>query len=210
MLIGFAVNPSTPSYDTQMTHLLPGDDRASLSMNDPMCASAQEKGNQTQGYPMLTASWGDTVALRYRENGHITKATGDKATFGTVSVYGTLDARADDELVSIHHVWNANNTGGDQRGRLLHRQSFDDGACYEYNDTPLATARAAIGQPPHDEVDGESLACKVEIVLPTDSRQGQFYTLYWVWDWPSVGVSSVAPGTTKQQYYTTCIDIQIA
>lgn len=192
-----------------MTYLLPGNGRTALSTDDLVCMSVQEKGNQTEGYPALEASPGDIIALRYRENGHITQAPADKLTFGAVSVYGTVDPKANDKLAYIHHIWNANNTGGDQRGRLLRRQSFDDGMCYESDGSALSVARAAVGQPPHDVLDGSSLACKVEFTLPTDATRGKLYTVYWVWDWPSVGSSTVAPGITKQQYYTSCLDIQI-
>lgn len=203
------VNPSSPTYDTEMTYLLPGNERTTLSKDDLICKSAQEQGNQTNGYPALKASPGEVIALRYRENGHITKTTADKMTFGAVSVYGTVNSKPADQLSEIHHIWNANNTGGDQRGRLLVRQSFDDGACYELNDSALSMARAATGQPPHDALDGTGLACKVEFTLPIDVGKGGLYTVYWVWDWPSNGESTVAPGVTKEQYYTSCLDIQI-
>jgi hypothetical protein len=35
------------------------------------------------------------------------------------------------------------------------------------------------------------------------------YTLYWVWDWPSVGNVDGKGTVLKEQLYTTCIDIEI-
>ena len=128
-----------------MTHLLPYLPRTSFTDADLMCKSTQVFGNQSEVFPLLRVHAGDLVALRYRENGHITKSDSpedEKLTFGAVSVYGTRSAREDDKLTSIHHVWNANNTGGDLRGRLLHRQSFDDGSCYESNKSSLSAVRS--------------------------------------------------------------------
>lgn len=176
---------------------------------DAMCKTTQSIGNQSSSYPHLLARPGDQIALRYRENGHISKPVPEKPTFGSVSIYGTNDPRDSDTVVHIHHIWNANNTGGDLRGRLLQRQSFDDGSCYERNDSELSAVRAVAGQPPHDEIDGASLACKAVVTIPKDISSSTLYTLYWVWDWPSVGNVGGEGAILKEELYTTCIDIQI-
>ena len=95
-------------------------------------------------------------------------------------MYGTSDSRNSDAVVNIHHIWNANNTGGDLRGRLLQRQSFDDGSCYEKNESELSAIRAIAGQLPHDDIDSASLACKSVITIPGDVPSKSLYTLYWV------------------------------
>jgi hypothetical protein len=193
-----------------MTYLLPLSQRLSLTDMDKVCKSTQSLGNQSSNYPYLKVQPGDEIALRYRENGHISKPTPQKPTFGSVSVYGTGNPRDSDTVVDIHHVWNANNTGGDLRGRLLRRTSFDDGSCYEKNESELSAVRAIAGQPPHDEVDGASLACKTVVSIPGDVQTKTLYTLYWVWDWPSVGNMGGKGAILKEELYTTCIDIQIA
>jgi hypothetical protein len=192
-----------------MTHLLPLSQRLSLTNMDTICKTTQSAGNQSSSYPRRQARPGDQIALRYRENGHVTKPIPDKPTFGSVSVYATGDSRDSDTVVSIHHIWNANNTGGGLRGRLLQRQSFDDGSCYEKNKSELSTIRSIAGQPPHDEIDGVGLACKTVITIPRDVPPKTLYTLYWVWDWPSVGNVGGTGTVLKEELYTTCIDIQI-
>jgi hypothetical protein len=192
-----------------MTYLLPLSQRSSLTNVDTICKPTQSAGNQSSSYPHLQAQPGDQIALRYCENGHISKPIPEKPTFGSVSVYGTGDSRDSDAVVNIHHIWNANNTGGDLRGRLLQRQSFDDGSCYEKNESELSAIRAIAGQPPHDNVDGASLACKSVITIPGDVPSESMYTLYWVWDWPSVGNVDGKGTVLKEQLYTTCIDIEI-
>lgn len=203
------VDPSSSLYDDQMTYLLPLDQRVSLTDQDLICKSTQSLGSQSSNYPYLRARPGDEIALRYRENGYISKPILEKPSFGAVSVYGTGKPRESDTIVEIHHIWNANNTGGDQRGRLLWRQSFDDGSCYEKNESGLSAIREASGQPPHDEIDGASLACKVIVRIPDDVPTKTMYTLYWVWDWPSVGNVGGKEAVLKDELYTTCIDIQI-
>lgn len=192
-----------------MTYLLPLSQRSSLNNMDAMCKETQSIGNQSGSYPHLLAQPGDQIALRYRENGHISKPIPEKPTFGTISIYGTGDPRDSDTAVHIHHIWNANNTGGDLRGRLLQRQSFDDGSCYERNDSELSAIRAVTGQPPHDAIDGTSLACKAVVTIPRDISASTLYTLYWVWDWPSVGNEGGEGAILKEELYTTCIDMQI-
>lgn len=192
-----------------MTYLLPLSQRLSLTNADMICKSTQSLGNQSSNFPYLRAQPGDHIALRHRENGHISKPIPEKPTFGSVSVYGTCDSRDSDTVVDIHHVWNANNTGGDLRGRLLQRQSFDDGSCYENNESELSAIRAVAGQPPHDETDGTSLLCKTVVKIPRDVPTKTMYTLYWVWDWPSIGNVEGKGTILKEELYTTCIDIQI-
>lgn len=190
--------------DKEMTNLLPGDGRPQLTSVDPICKSSQASANQTNGFPRLQAGPGSIIALRYREGGHISKPVQEKLTLGSVSVYGTGTPVVDAAIESIHFKWTQKGTGGDRRGVLLHRSSFDDGVCYEHNGTPLSILRA-LHPLPHDDLDADSLLCKVQVTLPHTAARGSVYTMYWVWDWPS----SNPQGLAKQQVYTTCLDVDV-
>jgi hypothetical protein len=192
-----------------MTHRLPPSTSPFIEADDVLCAPSQIRGFQLEGYPALDAHEGSRISLRYTENGHITKPIPEKPTFGSVSVYGTASPFNNDTLRGIHHVWNRNGTGGDRRGVLLNRQSFDDGSCYEANDSYLSKARQLKHQRPHDGLDGANLACSVEVVLPGSIQKATGYTLYWVWDWPSIGESAETLYVKKDEVYTTCVDIGI-
>lgn len=190
-----------------MTYQLPPTDsgRTYLLPSDKMCKPTQTPLNTTDGYPCLKARPGDHVLLKYQENGHITLPAAEKPSTGTISVYGTQHSSSNDTLLAIHHVWNSNGTGG--RGVLLNRASFDDGSCYQANNGgDLSQYRASIAQPPHSTPEGLNLWCGIPIFLPTSLIIGQDYTLYWVWDWPTIGVNG---SVVKQQIYTTCMDITI-
>ncbi|KAK6431340.1 hypothetical protein LTR95_012499 [Oleoguttula sp. CCFEE 5521] len=199
---GYGVNKSP------LVIILPPAPNPFVSVTDLMCKTTQTVNNQTGAWPSLEVHPGDRVALRYRENGDISVPTPNKLTFGTLSVYGTANPIEGEVLSGVHHVWNRNATGGDRRGRLLARQSFDDGSCYTDDNSILSTSRAALGQPPHDDLDGQQLACRIEVDVPGDVPSASTYSLYWVWDWPTY--SAVGPGKVKDEMYTTCIDLYIA
>lgn len=114
--------PRSFSFDT-MTYLLPPDNRLGIPrilQTDLICKDTQRGVVEpSKNSPRLQANPGATIALRYQENGHITGTSAiTKLSTGSVSVYGTFNSLASDTLLSIHHVWNKNNTGGDLRGRL--------------------------------------------------------------------------------------------
>jgi len=44
-------------------------------------------------------------------------------------------------------------------------------------------------------------------MIPVDIPIGSTYSIYWVWDWPTIPGVDVAEG--KDEYYTTCSDIDI-
>ncbi|KAF1352481.1 hypothetical protein BDV97DRAFT_147587 [Delphinella strobiligena] len=180
-----------------------------ISPSDPICRCSQrEKGKTTSESPMLEATAEDTIALLYQENGHITGAPQIfKLSPGAVSVYGTLFSEPSDKLLDIHHVWNANQTGGDRRGVLLARMNFDDGSCFQVRNTSLSIFRQQIYHRPLLPIEGANLWCTNIVTLPSSLTSGDVYTLYWVWDWPSIGSN----GTLRTpEIYTTCIDIKIA
>jgi hypothetical protein len=207
---------SNPGFsDVQMTYLIPPDGRSTgneILPTDLMCMPSQQEQVQTDGSPRLQAAQGDSIALRYQENGHVTQPDnqpGKPANRGTVFVYGTTQPSSNDTLLGIHEVWNADQTGGDMRGVLLSTQNFDDGQCYQVNSSPITQQRQQ--QFPHtaDAVMGADLWCQQDIMLPTTAPSGQPYTLYWVWDWPTA--AGIDPGLPngKRELYTTCMDIDV-
>jgi hypothetical protein len=197
-----------------MTCLLPPNDRDTnvILPTDRICMDSQQQvDSQTEGSPALVATKGSKIALRYQENGHVTlpqNTPGKPPGSGTVSVYGTVSSDPEDSLLEIHNVWTTDGRGGDGRGRLLSRQSFDDGECYQINSGPISLDRQR--RFPHipDAIQGADLWCRNLLELPSDIEAGSFYTLYWDWDWPTAfGTPGAENG--KLEIYTTCMDIQI-
>lgn len=129
-----AMSRLDPAFnDLKQQYLLPPPGRdASLGIlpSDSICRDSQQTvGQFNASLPPLQASPGDFIALQYQENGHITlpENTPHKPRNSTVFIYSTSSPSKDDRLLSIHRVWNACGTGGDQRGVLLATRSFDDG-----------------------------------------------------------------------------------
>lgn len=56
---------------------------------------------------------------------------------------------------------------------------------------------------------GADLWCQQDISLPQNIPIGKPYTLYWVWDWPTMPKVDSAVPNGKEEIYTTCIDIDI-
>ncbi|KAJ4516192.1 hypothetical protein HRR83_005496 [Exophiala dermatitidis] len=214
---GFArgnVLRGTPGFsDPAMVNLIPPDGRPinQIEPTDLMCKSTQTSQTQTDGSPRLQAAPGSAVALRFQENGHVTlpdNQPGKPKNRGTVYVYGTTQPSPDDSFLAIHRVWNAEGTGGDGRGVLLSTRNFDDGQCYQVNGGQISQQRQQQFKHAFNSVMGNDLWCQQDIQLPADAPTGKPYTLYWVWDWPTM------PGTPgfpngKQEIYTTCMDIDI-
>lgn len=200
-----------------------------ISNDAPICGPGQMPGTPVDpAYPVLSASPGDYVAIRYQENGHVTEPTQadtDKAGkgfgSGLVYVYGTADSKATDAYNSIHKVWNKDGTGGDKRGKLLAVQYFDDMACYlagnangnlfvdaPTNKTTLAMVREkAYTHDISNPLQGQSIWCQTDFQIPAEAQANKDYSIYWVWDWPTMDKA-----TGKQllnQSYTACADIAI-
>ena len=191
--------------DHCMVHLLPSSGNKVLD-SDPMCMPSQQAQTQTQNSPRLQAFPGSLVALRYQENGHVTlpdTQKGKPANRGTVYIYGTTNPDPNAKLTAIHKVWNADGTGGDKKGKLLATQNYDDGQCHQMNDGAISKARQQQFQHDAAQPMGQDLWCQNDIALPSDAPSGKPYTLYWVWDWPTV--PNVDPGTPlgKPEIYTT-------
>ena len=185
----------------------------------PLCHTAQTKQVQSsQKYPRLQAVPGGFVAMRYMENGHVTlvdpaTGLGKPENGGTVFVYGTTEPIEDEKLVNVLH-WTKDGKGGDKRGVLLATNDFDDGRCYEVNNTPTSQERRvsdpnfAMGQAA-DGPGNYPLFCETNVQLPKTAAVGKPYTFYWVWQWNTApGVDPSLP-TGKDQYYTTCIDVDV-
>ncbi|ORY64995.1 uncharacterized protein BCR38DRAFT_431590 [Pseudomassariella vexata] len=197
--------------DLKQQYLLPPPGRdANLGIlaSDPICRDSQQMAGQSNAiFPPLQASPGDFIALQYQENGHVTlpENTPHKPRNSTIFIYGTSSPSKDDRLLSIHRVWNACGTGGDQRGVLLATRSFDDGQCYQINNGSISLARQKIYSKVPTDPQGADLWCQNDLRLPTNIHDN--YTLYWVWEWPTIPTGMVPQG--RMEVYTTCIDIQI-
>ncbi|MCJ1327401.1 hypothetical protein MMC10_004070 [Thelotrema lepadinum] len=203
-------NHSLPGFnDTKMVYFV----EESKETNPSMCADTQQLGApQPDGAVSLQAAPGAKIALLYQENGHVTlpqNVPGKQNNSGTVYIYGTAQPKQNETFYDIHKIWNTAGTGGDKRGKLLTTQNFDDGQCYQKNTSPIYADRSAkFPIKTATDPEGEDLWCQNNIVLPQEAQAGKPYSLYWVWDWPTL------PGTPDQpkgmnQTYTTCIDIDV-
>ena len=207
------VKRGTPGFgDPAMVNLIPPNPRSinQILSTDLMCKDTQVKQQQGNG-DRLKAPAGSNVALRYQENGHVSLPQGQPGkpeNRGTVFVYGTTEPREDDKFLSIHRVWNAEGTGGDKRGVLLSTQNYDDGQCYQINGGQISSKRQKTFSHAANSLMGADLWCQQDIQIPKDAPSGKPYTLYWVWDWPTMpGTAGFPEG--KQEFYTTCMDIDV-
>lgn len=202
-----AGQPTIEERDT-----IPAQDTTEIYPNDTMCKHSQQTQYQSNGSPRLQAAPGDSVALRYQENGHVTlpqNQPGKQPNRGLVYIYGTTQPKFPELFLDIFGQWNANGTGGDQRGKLLATQPFDDGYCYQMNGGNISTQRQALYPHTSDQLMGANLWCQNDVALPTDIATGKPYTIYWVWDWPTEpGVDPNLP-KGKAELYTTCMDVDV-
>lgn len=200
---------------------IPPNDRAEGAViypTDLLCSPQQKIGTYTNSkYPKLVTAPGDYVALRHQENGHVTLPATQQnkpRNRGTIYIYGTEKPGANDTLMSIHNVWNADGTGGDGRGRLLATRNYDDGQCYQVNSGAISTSRIKQFSKEASNPQGEDLWCQSDLQLPSDLTVGADYTLYWVWDWPTLSKANAMVGddgvnVTKPETYTSCMDLEI-
>lgn len=200
---------------------IPPNDRAEGAViypTDLLCAPQQKIGTYTNSkYPKLVTAPGDYVALRHQENGHVTLPATQQnkpRNRGTIYIYGTEKPGANDTLMSIHNVWNADGTGGDGRGRLLATRNYDDGQCYQMNGGDISVSRTKQFSKEASNPQGQDLWCQSDLQLPSDLTVGADYTLYWVWDWPTLSKANAMVGdegvkVTKPETYTSCMDVEI-
>lgn len=195
-----------PGFNEEANNwLVPPPGPSLISQTHLLCHPSQRDATQSPNYPRLHAPPGGTVALRYLENGHVTLA-GDRAgkpdKGGTVFVFGTQQPYTDEKLLDVLR-WTRDGQGGDGRGALLTAQNFDDDRCYELgNSSPLAESRKKLFS--HTGVERPVL-CETDVQLPETLPPGEPYTLYWVWQWPTM-----LKGTAQDEYYVSCIDVNVA
>ncbi|KAJ6171818.1 hypothetical protein N7470_000885 [Penicillium chermesinum] len=188
--------------------------RTAPGFSDPTMVNLipPEHSRIQKGSPRLQASAGAAVALRYQENGHVTlpqNQPGKPKNRGTIYVYGTTQPKKDETLLNVHGKWNREGTGGDGSGVLLSKQNFDDSRCYQINSGEISTTRQK--EYPHqaNQLMGADLWCQQDIQLPSNAPTGKPYTLYWVWDWPTLPGGDPTYPDGKQEIYTTCMDIDV-
>ncbi|KAJ5891262.1 uncharacterized protein N7473_007490 [Penicillium subrubescens] len=212
---GNVLRTASDFSDTKMTYLIPPSSRANVTLvlpTDKLCKDTQQEQTQTAGSARLQASAGDAVALRYQENGHVTlpwNQPGKPANRGSVYVYGTTQPKVGEKILDVHGVWTSDGTGGDGRGVLLSKQNFDDGRCYQVNSGNISQARQKEYVHQANQLMGADMWCQQDIKLPSTAPSGKLYTLYWVWDWPTLpGVDPTYPNG-KTEIYTTCMDVDV-
>ncbi|KAG9194419.1 hypothetical protein G6011_04454 [Alternaria panax] len=208
---------------TSMNNEMPGattPGNVFITKDTLLCHESQRKQEQSQDkYPRLQATPGGFIAMRYTENGHVSlpqNQLGKPKKGGTIFVYGTTSPKEDEHLVTVLS-WTQDGQGGDKRGKLLAMNDFDDGRCYETNSSPISLERQksdpnfAMGQAVEGAPGNYPLSCETNVQLPDSAEMGKPYTIYWVWQW------NTAPGKIdpsypngKDEYYSTCIDVDVA
>lgn len=217
------VSKTDPGFSGfSMNWELPGDKTPGnvfVGNSTPLCHTAQTKQVQSSDkYPRLKATPGGFIAMRFTENGHVTEPFGRMAgkpdKGGSIFVYGTTSPKEDEKLLTVQK-WTKDGKGGDGRGVLLAIQNYDDGRCYEINDTPVYKERTktdpnyAMGQAVEGAPGNFPLQCETNVQLPKTAEKGKAYTLYWVWQWPSAPGKDPSYPKGKDEYYTTCMDVDV-
>jgi hypothetical protein len=211
-----------PSFDQEANKWLIPQQRSFVDPTDLLCHPYQRTAAQSPMYPRLQASPESVVAMRYAENGHVTIPGGGRGLRGkpdlggTVFVFGTQDPHQDETLLNVL-AWTYDGAGGDKRGLLLAAQNFDDGRCYQLgNDAPLSYMREKLTPNPVADQPGSQheLLCETDVRLPSDVEVGKPYTLYWVWQWPTLRTENPpcemdAASCPKDEYYTSCVDVDV-
>jgi hypothetical protein len=217
---GFVDKTADGSFDQESNVWLlpPARNPPFINKVDLLCHPSQRVPNQAGSFSRLQTTPGNMIAMRHAENGHVTipggglNLVGKPEKGGTVFVFGTDQPRPDETLEPVLH-WTRDGKGGDRRGRLLTAQNFDDDRCYQ-----LRTVRTVLGEarrlqtpnPPPGQPDSDhELLCETNVRLPGDVTVGQPYTLYWVWQWPSAPQQLPGPVNGKDEYYTSCIDVDV-
>ncbi|KAJ9622056.1 hypothetical protein H2203_006937 [Taxawa tesnikishii (nom. ined.)] len=196
-------------------YLLPAlaSSRTRIDNSDLLCHPAQRTQNQTQQYPRLQASSGDYVTMKYLENGHVTLPQNQKGKpkeGGTVFIYGTTKP-SDTEKIADVLEWTKDGSGGNKKGFLISAQNFDDGRCHQINGGQISQQRQ---QQFPDRVPGQRTSnveqwCESNIQIPESAKTDETLALYWVWQWPTEAGADPTYPTGKDEYYTTCSDVDI-
>ncbi|KAF2002018.1 hypothetical protein P154DRAFT_148485 [Amniculicola lignicola CBS 123094] len=216
------VSKNEPGYngETSMNFMNPplAQQPPFINSTNLLCHPSQRTYKQSDRWPRLQVKPGQYFALRYSENGHVSNPSQDDfgrpKNGGTVFIYGTTEPKEDEKLADVLR-WTRDGQGGDKRGKLIGANDFDDGRCYENNPTDLvkqrkqATPNFAAGQASNGP-GTYPLMCENDVQMPQDAPMDKPYTIYWVWQWPKSpeGEPNVYP-KGKDQYYSTCADIDI-
>ncbi|CBX91459.1 hypothetical protein IAQ61_010805 [Plenodomus lingam] len=215
------VSKTDPEFTgTSMNWELPaGQGKLFIDETTPLCHTAQRKQVQSsEKYPRLQATPGGYIAMRYQENGHVTKPGNQKGKpekGGTVFVYGTAEPDENETLLNVLQ-WTQDGQGGNKKGALITMNDFDDGRCYETDPTNAiwqerskAIPNFAMGQVVEGAPGNYPLACETNVQLPQTAALDKPYTFYWVWQWNTA--PGIDPGLPKgkDEYYTTCIDVDV-
>ncbi|KAF2791306.1 hypothetical protein K505DRAFT_67837 [Melanomma pulvis-pyrius CBS 109.77] len=197
-----------------------------INFDNTLCHPNQTKPVQSSSnkYPRLQAHPGAWMSLRYAENGHVSNPSplnghvpgtldlGRRPNGGTVFVFGTTEPKEDERIANVIQ-WTKDGKGGDKRGVLLASNDYDDGRCYQVNESPVTKERMAqtknyaMGQ-----LDGPGnfeLLCETNVQMPKDAAVGKPYTLYWVWQWGMDPKANPTFPKGKDEYYTTCMDVDV-
>jgi hypothetical protein len=201
--------------DALMTYRLPPSDgdRERINATDRVCALTQTTGfAQDPAFPRLTIAPGEFVALKYLENGHVTLPNiplGKPPGSGTVAVYALS---GNDDNLALLDVLSWDPTAPLTKGRLLTAQNFDDNRCYQINTASNISIARQLQFP--DYIPGQFKSiheqwCAAIAQIPPDTPSGTL-ALIWVWAWPTL--PNVDPNliSGKDEYYTTCMDIEIS
>jgi hypothetical protein len=165
---------------------------------------------------MLSVAPGDFVAIKYRENGHVSRADDANplkaVNRGTVYLYGTTENDLSSlSLADVHLKWTAK---GDGKGKLLATRNYDDGQCHETL-SGAGDVEGIVGFRMKAISDGATfLLCQNDIQIPEDAPVGKVYTVIWVWDWSSTKEQGIAvlPATLPTEgaeLYTGVVDYKI-
>jgi hypothetical protein len=180
------VSCSEPGFEDMMTYLLLplASGRTRVDGSDLLCAPTQKTANQTVNFPRLQVLPGSYVAVKYLENGHVTlpqNQPGKPLAGGTVFVFGTAQPSENEKLMDVLQ-WSADGTGGNQLGRLLTAQNFDDGRCYQINSGDISVAQQKEFPDPTLSQPGSinEQWCETDVMIPSDLQANSMYTIYWV------------------------------
>ncbi|KAK4105738.1 hypothetical protein N658DRAFT_483163 [Parathielavia hyrcaniae] len=146
-------------------------------------------------FPMLSVAPGDIVAIKHRENGHVSRADQANPTKpvnrGTIYLYGTTETDlTNTKLMDVHLTWTSDGTGGNGKGKLLATRNYDDGQCHE--PIPRTGDIEGIVGFRQKFTNTEALLCQADLQIPKDAPVGKTLTVIWVWDWPTMNVQGVA------------------
>ncbi|ORY54807.1 uncharacterized protein BCR38DRAFT_317349, partial [Pseudomassariella vexata] len=174
--------------------------------SDPVVCRQFAQGDYSGQAQPLKAAPGDSIAMLYAENGHVTDpelVPGRPYRGGNVYVYGTLKQKPDNKLNDILNVWNAAGTGGNKKGKLLATHFYDDGQCYQ--DRGAEGPKYPIFVERKNKYGLPELLCQSDVRLPEDLPTTGKYHLFWIWNWP---LNNGLAGNTTE-IYTSCAEIQL-